>query len=147
MSLLNLSFIVLLGILIFVSYFHFSNSFLDNYNRKSNVRFKFENSIRVVIFILPAFIVLFIFILYPVFETVRLSFYDKFGREFVGLYNYKWAVDDPEFRRSILNNFGWLLIVVGSIFHHVFDDFSMCFASLFRDHFLMIFFCLFRIDF
>ena len=111
MSLLNLSFIVLLGILIFVSYFHFSNSFLDSYNRKSNGRFKFENSIRVVIFILPAFIVLFIFILYPVFETVRLSFYDKFGREFVGLYNYKWAIDDPEFRRSILNNLGWLLIV------------------------------------
>ena len=111
MSLLNLSFIVLLGILIFVSYFHFSNSFLDNYNRKSNGRFKFENSIRVFIFILPAFIVLFIFILYPVFETVRLSFYDKFGREFVGLYNYKWAIDDPEFRRSILNNLGWLLIV------------------------------------
>jgi len=111
MSLLNLSFIVLLGILIFVSYFHFSNSFLDSYNRKSNGRFKFENSIRVVIFILPAFIVLFIFILYPVFETVRLSFYDKFGREFVGLYNYKWAISDPEFRRSILNNLGWLLIV------------------------------------
>ena len=111
MSLLNLSFIVLLGILIFVSYFHFSNSFLDNYNRNSNRRFKFENSIRVVIFILPALIVLFIFILYPVFETVRLSFYDKFGREFVGLYNYKWAIDDPEFRRSILNNLGWLIIV------------------------------------
>ena len=111
MSLLNLSFIVLLGILIFVSYFHFSNSFLDSYNRSSNGKFKFENPIRVVIFILPAFIVLFIFILYPVFETVRLSFYDKFGREFVGLYNYKWAIDDPEFRRSILNNLGWLLIV------------------------------------
>jgi len=77
MSLLNLSFIVLLGILIFVSYFHFSNSFLDSYNRSSNGKFKFENPIRVVIFILPAFIVLFIFILYPVFETVRLSFYDS----------------------------------------------------------------------
>ena len=111
MSLLNLSFIVLLSVLIFVSYFHFSNSFLDSYNRSSKTKFKFENSIRVIIFILPALIVLFIFILYPVFETVRLSFYDKFGREFVGLYNYEWAINDPEFRRSILNNLGWLLIV------------------------------------
>ena len=30
-------------------------------------------------------------------------------------------------------------MVFGSIFDHLFDDFSMFFASLFRDHFLMIF--------
>ena len=111
MSLLNLFLIVFLGILIFISYFHISNFILDRYGRKSIKRYRIENSIRVIIFILPAFIVLFIFILYPVFETVRLSFYDKFGREYVGLYNYKWAINDPEFRRSILNNLGWLLIV------------------------------------
>ena len=111
MSLLNLTFIVFLGVLFFISYFHISNFVLDKYGARSNKRYQFENSLRVIIFILPAFIVLFIFILYPVFETVRLSFYDKFGREFVGLYNYKWAVNDPEFKRSILNNLGWLLIV------------------------------------
>ena len=111
MSLLNLSLIVFLGVLFFISYFQISNFILDRYGQRSNNRYQFENSFRVIIFILPAFIVLFIFILYPVFETVRLSFYDKFGREFVGLYNYKWAVNDPEFRRSILNNLGWLLIV------------------------------------
>ena len=111
MSFLNLSLIVFLGILFFVLYFHILNFILDKYNQKSKHRQKFENSIRVIIFILPAFIVLFIFILYPVFETIRLSFYDKFGREFVGFYNYQWAINDPEFRRSILNNLGWLLIV------------------------------------
>ena len=111
MSVFNLLFIVILGILFFILYFHLSNSFLDFYGRKTNKRYKFENSIRVIIFIAPAFIVLFIFILYPVFETIRLSFFDKFGREFVGLYNYKWAINDPEFRRSIFNNLGWLLIV------------------------------------
>ena len=111
MSVFNLLFIVFLGILFFILYFHLSNSFLDFYGRKTNKRYKFENSIRVIIFIAPAFIVLFIFILYPVFETIRLSFFDKFGREFVGLYNYKWAINDPEFRRSIFNNLGWLLIV------------------------------------
>ena len=111
MSLLNLLLIVFLGILFFILYFHITNFFLDIYGRKTEKRYKFENSLRVLIFITPAFIVLFIFILYPVFETIRLSFYDKFGREFVGLYNYKWAVNDPEFRRSIFNNLGWLLIV------------------------------------
>ena len=111
MSLINLFFIVFLGILVFILYFHISNSFLDYYEKKTNKQYGFENSVRAIIFIAPAFIILFIFILYPVFETIRLSFYDKFGREFVGLYNYKWAVNDPEFRRSILNNLGWLLIV------------------------------------
>ena len=111
MSIINLAFIVLLGIFFFVLFFHTSNYFLDIYQRKQNKKYDFENSLRVIIFIAPAFIVLFIFILYPVFETIRLSFYDKFGREFVGLYNYKWAINDPEFKRSILNNLGWLLIV------------------------------------
>ena len=111
MSLFNLFFIVFLGILFFILYFHLSNSILDFYGRRTNKKYNFENSVRVIIFIAPAFIVLFIFILYPVFETIRLSFFDKFGREFVGLYNYKWAINDPEFRRSILNNLVWLLVV------------------------------------
>ncbi len=84
---------------------------MDYFVNKKAKNFSNESSIRALIFIAPAFIVLFIFILYPVFETVRLSFYDKFGREFVGLYNYQWAIKDPEFRRGILNNLGWLLVV------------------------------------
>ena len=102
---------VFIGLLCFVIYFGLSNFVLDYFLIYKNHSFVYENSIRVLIFIAPAFIVLFVFILYPVFETVRLSFYDKFGREFVGLHNYLWAINDPNFRRSILNNLGWLLIV------------------------------------
>ena len=98
MSIVSLFLIVCLGILIFIAYFHISNFILDHFVNNKSKKFSHETSIRAVIFIAPAFIVLFIFILYPVFETVRLSFYDKFGREFVGLYNYIWALKDPEFR-------------------------------------------------
>ena len=111
MSIVSLFLIVCLGILIFIAYFHISNFILDHFVNNKSKKFLYETSIRAVIFIAPAFIVLFIFILYPVFETVRLSFYDKFGRDFVGLYNYIWAFKDPEFRRGILNNLGWLLVV------------------------------------
>ena len=111
MSIVSLFLIVCLGILIFIAYFHISNFILDHFVNNKSKKFSHETSIRAVIFIAPAFIVLFIFILYPVFETVRLSFYDKFGRDFVGLYNYIWAFKDPEFRRGILNNLGWLLVV------------------------------------
>jgi len=110
-SILEISLIVCIGIVSFILYFHVSNYILDLFGNKTLKRIKFENSIRVLIFIAPACIILFIFILYPVFETIRLSFYDKFGREFVGFYNYNWALNDPEFKRSIFNNLAWLLIV------------------------------------
>ena len=111
MSIISLIFYVCIGVLFFIFYFHISNFLLDSFTNKKLNKFSYESSFRAIIFIAPAFIVLFIFILYPVFETIRLSFYDKFGREFVGLYNYNWAINDPEFKRSILNNLGWLLIV------------------------------------
>ncbi len=102
---------VFIGISFFIIYFGLSNFILDLVNRTKKNNFSYENSIRVIIFIAPAFLVLFIFIIYPVFETIRLSFHDKFGREFIGLDNYVWAIKDPNFRRCILNNLGWLLIV------------------------------------
>ena len=107
----SLALTVLIGILFFVIFFHLSNFLLDYYQIKKSKTLTYENSIRAVIFIAPAFIVLFVFIIFPVFETIRLSFFDKRGEVFVGIYNFAWAIKDPDFRRSILNNFGWLLIV------------------------------------
>jgi alpha-glucoside transport system permease protein len=107
----SLALTVLIGILFFVMFFHLSNFLLDYYQIKKSKTLTYENSIRAVIFIAPAFIVLFVFIIFPVFETIRLSFFDKRGEVFVGIYNFAWAIKDPDFRRSILNNFGWLLIV------------------------------------
>lgn len=111
MSIFSLALTVLIGILFFVMFFHLSNFLLDFYQIKKSKTLTYENSIRAVIFIAPAFIVLFVFIIFPVFETIRLSFFDKRGEVFVGIYNFAWAIKDPDFRRSILNNFGWLLIV------------------------------------
>ena len=111
MTIFSLALTVLIGILSFVLFFHVSNFLLDYFGKRSSKIFKLENSLRVIIFIAPAFIVLFVFIIYPVFETIRLSFYGKIGKEFLGWSNYVWAIKDPDFRRSIFNNFGWLLIV------------------------------------
>tara|TARA_B100000902_G_scaffold149010_1_gene145613 strand:+ start:251 stop:1201 length:951 start_codon:yes stop_codon:yes gene_type:complete len=100
-----------LGILFFLSYFHFSNFFLDKID-KNKEKIKSPNlNLRAFIFIAPALIVFIIFIIYPVIETFRLSFYDKYGRDFVGFNNYLWAFKDPELRRGLLNNLGWLIVV------------------------------------
>ncbi len=107
MTIFSLFFYVLAGILTCILYYHSANFLLDLFIKK-----KFnDSSIRAFIFIAPAFLVLIVFIIYPVLETVRLSFFDKYGRDFVGINNYIWAIKDPEFRRGILNNLGWLLIV------------------------------------
>ncbi len=107
MTIISLIFYVLSGILVCFLYYHFSNFLYDFFSKRDSN----DSSFRAFIFIAPAFIILTIFILYPVLETVRLSFFDKYGRDFVGIDNYIWAIKDPEFRRGILNNLGWLLIV------------------------------------
>ena len=111
MNIVSLISTVLAGIFFFIIYFRLFNFILDYIIKYKIIGHRYENFIRSIIFIAPAFLVLFTFILFPVFETIRLSFYDKFGREFIGLDNYLWAIKDTEFRRSILNNLGWLLIV------------------------------------
>ena len=111
MTIFSLLIYVLIGIFACFAYFHLTNLLLDFFTKKTSKKSINDSSIRAMIFIAPGFIVLLIFILYPVFETVRLSFYDKYGRDFVGIRNYIWAIQNPEFKRAILNNLGWLLIV------------------------------------
>ena len=42
---------------------------------------------------------------------MRLSFYDKYGRDFVGFKTIYGPFKDPELRRGLLNNLGWLIVV------------------------------------
>jgi alpha-glucoside transport system permease protein len=79
----------------------------DAVTRRDNLR----SSIRPWLFVFPALLFLSLYLVYPVFETLRLSFFDKFGQNFIGFSNYSWAFTDGIFWQSALNNFAWLLIV------------------------------------
>jgi alpha-glucoside transport system permease protein len=70
-----------------------------------------RSQIRPWLFLLPALLFLSVYLIYPVIETFRLSFYDKTGQNFIGFANYVWAVNDGNFQQSILNNVLWLIIV------------------------------------
>ena len=70
-----------------------------------------RSRIRPWLFIAPALLFLAVYLIYPVFETLRLSFFDKYGQKFVGFDNYAWALTDTVFWQSALNNLGWLIIV------------------------------------
>ena len=70
-----------------------------------------KSKIRPWLFMFPALLFLSVYLVYPVIETFRLSFFDNSGRRFIGLANYIWAVGDRGFQQSIFNNILWLLIV------------------------------------
>lgn len=74
-------------------------------------RDRVRNQIRPWVFLFPALFFLTVYLVYPVFETLWLSFQDSTGREFVGGSNWAWAVGDGNFRQSVFNNLLWLILV------------------------------------
>ena len=111
--------IVVSAIAVFLAYFWGANWILDralatNPSMSGEVitrRDRLKTRMRPWLFMAPALIFLGVYLVYPVFETFRLSLFDRLGQEFVGLGNYEWAVNDNTFWRSALNNLAWLIIV------------------------------------
>ncbi|MCP8896839.1 sugar ABC transporter permease [Shinella daejeonensis] len=106
------------GVLACVAYFYVTNRLLDRVflskgftGAQASRNLRRANAIRPWLFMAPAIVALAVYLVYPVFESVRLSFHGRDGRAFVGLDNYLWMVTDGEFRQSIVNNFLWLLVV------------------------------------
>ena len=72
---------------------------------------RLREQIRPWLFIAPAILLLGLFLVYPALRTVYLSFFNDTTRDYVGLDNYRWALEDTGFRQSIQNNVAWLLVV------------------------------------
>ncbi len=70
-----------------------------------------REALRPWLFLLPALLLLFVYLIYPVYETIRLSFHDFTGERSVGLRNYVWAVQNPEILQALTNNVLWLVVV------------------------------------
>ncbi|QRM54263.1 sugar ABC transporter permease [Sinorhizobium sp. BG8] len=106
------------GVLACVAYFVGTNWILDRLfpskgltGAKASQNLRTTNAIRPWLFMAPALLALAIYLVYPVFESVRLSMHDRAGQNFVGFSNFGWMFNDGEFRQSIFNNFLWLLVV------------------------------------
>jgi len=68
-------------------------------------------------FLLPGLALFLVFSIYPVLETIRLSFfnYTLKKQEFVGLSNYLRLFQDQRFRKVFLNGFRYALYLVPSV--------------------------------
>lgn len=57
----------------------------------------------------PALLVLFVYLLYPIAGTFYYSFFDKRSENFVGLHNYLWALTSKTMLVALRNNLLWLI--------------------------------------
>ena len=111
-------FTMIAGVLACIAYFYGTNWLLDKAfpskgltGAQASQNLRITNRIRPWLFMAPALAALAVYLVYPVFESVRLSFHGRDGRDFVGFSNFVWMMNDGEFRQSIFNNFLWLLVV------------------------------------
>jgi alpha-glucoside transport system permease protein len=108
-------FAVAVSIAVCLLYFAGSNFLLDQIVRlplgSAAGKERTRSRIRPWLFLAPALLLLGIYLLYPLFETFRLSFFDTTGENFVGLSNYQWVLVDQNFLITIRNNFLWLVVV------------------------------------
>ena len=72
---------------------------------------RLRETIRPYVFVGPALVLLAVFLVYPVFNTILISFQSSNSTEFVGLENYKFVFTDTTMLRSIRNTAGWLILV------------------------------------
>jgi len=106
---------IVIGVFGCVAYFYFSNLALDlvfpprgaHAGRNINT----ANLIRPWLFLGPAILLLGLYLVYPVFNSIWLSLHDAAGDTFIGLDNYQWLLGDAKFGESMRNNFWWLIVV------------------------------------
>jgi alpha-glucoside transport system permease protein len=70
-----------------------------------------RGGVRPYVFVGPALVILAVFLIYPVINTIIISFGDRQGEGFVGLDNYEFVFTDESMLRSIRNTAGWIIIV------------------------------------
>ena len=108
---------IALGIIVCIGYFVLSNFLLDHVffpRRGQHIgrNINRANMIRPWLFLLPAFVLLLIYLAYPVIETLRLSLIDRDANNaFVGLGNYQQMMVDDKFVEAFKNNMLWLIVV------------------------------------
>ncbi|MDH3263924.1 MAG: sugar ABC transporter permease [Paracoccaceae bacterium] len=102
-----------------VAYFYFSNQLLDKVifparGKDIGKNINRANMVRPWLFLFPALFALFLYLAYPVLETMRLSLTERVpggGSDFVGLANYSQMLNEPKFWEALRNNMLWLIVV------------------------------------
>jgi alpha-glucoside transport system permease protein len=74
---------------------------------------KRRTAVRPWLWILPAVVFLFVFLVYPAIGTVIDSFKDRTGANFVGIKNYEYIFTNADVLDVLKNNVLWLILFTG----------------------------------
>ncbi|MFT6912272.1 MAG: alpha-glucoside transport system permease protein [Paracoccaceae bacterium] len=106
---------VVVGVFGCVAYYFLSNLVLDRIypakGEKAGQNINRANAVRPWLFLMPALLLLGLYLLYPVVQSIIYSFFDARGKTFVGLDNWRWLVGDEKFAEAMINNMLWLIVV------------------------------------
>jgi alpha-glucoside transport system permease protein len=72
---------------------------------------RYREGVRPYIFVGPALVILSVFLIYPVINTIFISFKDAQSESFVGLENFRFVFTDDGMLRAIRNTLGWIILV------------------------------------
>jgi alpha-glucoside transport system permease protein len=72
---------------------------------------RYGESVRPYVFVGPCLVILAVFLVYPVINTLLISFKDARSESFVGLDNFKFVFTDESMLRAIRNTLGWIIVV------------------------------------
>ncbi len=72
---------------------------------------RYREGVRPYVFVGPALVILSVFLVYPVINTILISFKDAQGESFVGLDNFAFVFSDEDMLRAIRNTLGWVILV------------------------------------
>lgn len=106
---------ILIGVTGCIAYFYFSNLVLDiifpNKGGNAGRNINLTLAIRPWLFMGPAIVLLSVYLVYPVVNSIWLALHDSNAQQFVGLDNFFWLVGDSKFQESLRNNLLWLIVV------------------------------------
>ena len=74
-----------------------------------------QGRIRPWFWIAPALLFLFVFLIYPTINTIVLSFLDSQSKNFVGLDNYAWFIQDDGTLEALRNSVLWVVFMTAGV--------------------------------
>ena len=74
-----------------------------------------QGRIRPWFWIAPALLFLFVFLIYPTLNTIVLSFLDAQSKNFVGLDNYAWFIQDKGTLEALRNSVLWVVFMTAGV--------------------------------
>ena len=72
---------------------------------------KLEERVKPFLYILPAYLAIALYLIYPAIQTVINSFQDEASESWVGMQNYVDLLTSSSFRDTLFNTFLWILVV------------------------------------